>query len=487
MQNLPTSRHRRLRGDDDGIIPNTTTLTSNIKKLFWLRMFIHNGYAFGLILLTAISFPGNAQAEMTHALSKKEIVRIHEKSWANLDKFYFGQLFSKELREFLKQQMHTLKKISRWNGLALSDFQKTRQEREQRLIHLFKSTYSNMNQIAAGGIEVPHILHRWSASSKYPGMAEILDWYQYRANRKAFGRVSAEDWHNNPDELVEEAVKKALSKYPQPPKTSQELSRQLAFILLHIHERFWRGKALRLLGYKIYKLHQKLGDIPELEYLDNHLAGIFESNDVIWNQYSKISKHQRALAKFFTIIKHHPTPAKKAEPEGHSISIYLPVGVALVAVSVAYSYFFGRAFLNTGTQDSDEAHDSPPPVTPAMPAPDFPPEECAAGTILFPVMTSQLPSQTTQQQKTETQSITTTRETDSEDQGFLLTPWSYDEDYFNTWSSSYDSGSNYFGTDDQSYSDNNDSCVEAGGIDNNDDWVEGGESEDDLYAAEAVW
>ena len=101
--------------------------------------------------------------------------------------------------------------------------------------------------------------------------------------------------------LVKTAVDLSYSKFQKNPGSLNDLVDQVAYILLEVHELYWKEKMLLTLGYKAYKTEIRTGNTPSFQYYLHHLKNTFKNEHTnIWYNNTKSRSHQKALALYFS-------------------------------------------------------------------------------------------------------------------------------------------------------------------------------------------
>ena len=180
------------------------------------------------------------------------------------------------------------------------------QTRKKALVDLVQSGLSKLwqNEYYATSKQ-PHLLAEYMLERTTKEAEETIKFYQVR-NRLVFGKLPANDRDENEslESLIETATDSSLFK--DPPHSHEELASQLAYILLELHEIYWRGRALRNLDFHVYGTKDDSVKTFELvsHYKQIHLIGTFKQNNTLWHTAKPgngSQPYQEELAKNFDI------------------------------------------------------------------------------------------------------------------------------------------------------------------------------------------
>ena len=290
-------------------------------------------------------------------LSAQELDHAHKKAQTNIHDFYLDLLFTRERRSFLKTQMLSLKRKFHLHNFSLTTFSGDRQSRQNKFAELVADT---LNIIQVEGLQSSsaekHIFDVFAESPTVMERQEVADWYNNR--RLVFGRINADDWNGSLTDLVNRATSKAVLQYPTTESMS-ELAEQLAYILIEIHETYWRPKALRLLAYKIDSLTERYGFLSSFQYMQEHLADIFETHETLWLNYELSQSHQKQLAQYFLSDTAPPVSDQSQLSAINIVTLSFMTGMALVGICIGC--FMPRQPENKPVQDSPSKKKKKPP------------------------------------------------------------------------------------------------------------------------------
>ncbi|WOG30057.1 hypothetical protein [Endozoicomonas sp. 8E] len=228
----------------------------------------------------------------------------------NLNNIYFNYVFAKENERLLKAMMVSVRRIydlyepNQWpQDLLAPDNQKeARQQFLTRLVQkAARHTIAKVNDELDSDPDRPmfHLLQAFNSAPVMKESQDVVHWSQtYPVMLQG---VLAEDRLDSMESLIEEAVQNSFREFPSNPLSPEQLARQLGFILLEMQELFLRGRALRLLSFKVDKQKQnpQIARDPAFNIYLNLLTEDFNNHPTLWHIYSKPRDYQENLSALF--------------------------------------------------------------------------------------------------------------------------------------------------------------------------------------------
>ncbi|WP_422138170.1 hypothetical protein [Endozoicomonas sp. ALC020] len=243
----------------------------------------------------------------------------------NINRLYFDYVFAEENERLLKAIMVSVRRIydrdeldKRLEGQTASGYQT--EARQQLLTELVQQATRHAIAKINGNDDTEDsylpMFHILQALSNAPSMQESLDvahWFQTRP--VMLKGVLAEDRMDSMESLIQEAVQNSFKEFPSDPLTREQLARQLGFILVEMQELFLRGKALRLLSYKVdkQKKNPQIARDPAFTIYLSLLTEAFNKHPTLWHTDSKRRHYQEDLSALFM---------KAADREGYGNEWY---------------------------------------------------------------------------------------------------------------------------------------------------------------------
>ncbi|WP_252179661.1 hypothetical protein [Endozoicomonas sp. 4G] len=223
----------------------------------------------------------------------------------NLNSLYFDYMFTEEDEKMSKATMVSVRQVydsyeqdQGAKGRSLPDSQT--ETRQQFLTRLVKEAVEHTVWKVVGSDNPDHPMsHLLLKSFIVEESPDVVLWYQTRP--VLLQGVSAEDRMYSIDSLIEEAVQNSFKAFPSNPLSQEELSRQLGFILVEMHELLFRSKALRYLSYRVdeEKQNPEIAKDPAFVLYVSSLTELFNNHPTLWHTDSKRRQYQNDLSALF--------------------------------------------------------------------------------------------------------------------------------------------------------------------------------------------
>ncbi|WP_354011524.1 hypothetical protein [Endozoicomonas lisbonensis] len=224
---------------------------------------------------------------------------------------YLDIVFASENERFLIDQIKSIHKAYVRQGKTIDSFRLSRDLRKAALTDLILSGFDiyweNTNYHMR---HRSHLLEEHLYDRVVPETQQNIRAYNQN-DFLVLDEFHAGDRIESLRALVELAVQHGLSKYPYSPYSHKALANQLAYILIELHEIYWKPRALRNLNARYHAAKAEAKGKPSFAHYRQHLINTLTSdpNKTLWYTFkpdkTSAGKPARDYKSFQTTLAGH--------------------------------------------------------------------------------------------------------------------------------------------------------------------------------------